>query len=46
MFKILVVLFIVLGINFSANASHVLGGEITWKCVNGSYVFKLVLPRL
>lgn len=45
MFKILFAFLIVLGVSFSAEASHVLGGEITWKCVNGNYVFKLVFYR-
>lgn len=30
---------------FFANASHVVGGEITWTCQGGDYVFQLVLYR-
>ena len=45
MFKILLTVLLVVGIGFSSAASHVLGGEITWKCVNGNYVFQLVFYR-
>jgi gliding motility-associated-like protein len=31
--------------SFYSRASHVMGGEITWSCLGGSYVFELVLYR-
>lgn len=31
--------------SFIGNASHVIGGEITWTCQGGDYVFKLVVYR-
>ena len=31
--------------SFWSNASHVLGGEITWTCQGGDYVFQLVVYR-
>ena len=31
--------------SFHGNASHVLGGDITWKCQGGDYVFQLVFYR-
>ncbi|NQZ37349.1 MAG: gliding motility-associated C-terminal domain-containing protein [Crocinitomicaceae bacterium] len=31
--------------SFQGNASHVLGGDITWKCQGGDYVFQLVFYR-
>lgn len=44
MFKILLFLsFFALG-NF-ARASHIMGGEINWKCSGGNYVFELILYR-
>lgn len=30
---------------FRANATHVMGGEITWKCTGNGYVFQLVFYR-
>lgn len=30
---------------FKANATHVMGGEITWKCTGNGYVFQLVFYR-
>ena len=41
-------LFLVIALNgfiFSSRASHVMGGEITWECQGGSYVFQLVFYR-
>ncbi len=32
-------------ITFWSNASHVMGGEITWECQGGNYVFQLVFYR-
>ncbi len=29
----------------NTNASHVIGGEITWKCSNGNYIFQLRIHR-
>lgn len=34
-----------LGCLFAAKASHVLGGEITWKCNGNGYVFQLTFYR-
>lgn len=31
--------------SFSSNASHVLGGDLTWTCQGGNYVFQLVFYR-
>ena len=42
--KILLVLFVIL--SFQANATHLLGGEISWECrPNGKFRFTLVLYR-
>ena len=32
-------------VHFLSRGSHVMGGEITWKCVGGNYVFTLVFFR-
>jgi hypothetical protein len=45
MHRILLLLMIVLGLNYNSKASHVMGGEITWECQGGSYVFQLVFYR-
>lgn len=43
--KILILLMLVLGWNWS-KATHLVGGEITWECLgNGNYVFHLNLYR-
>lgn len=31
--------------SFRGNATHVMGGDITWKCQGGNYVFQLVFYR-
>ncbi len=31
--------------SFWSNATHVVGGELTWKCQGGDYVFELVVYR-
>lgn len=31
--------------SFRGNATHVMGGDITWKCQGGDYVFQLVFYR-
>ncbi len=36
---------IVTALCFKANATHVMGGEITWKCTGNGYVFQLVFYR-
>ena len=41
----LIILIAVIGLSFSSKASHVMGGEITWECQGGSYVFQLVFYR-
>ena len=48
--KYLVVFLTLFLFNFSAFASHFMGGEITWKCIKsgpqiGKYVFKMVVYR-
>ena len=44
-FTIILFLFILFG-NEKSSASHVAGGEITWKCVGGGqYVFKVTIYR-
>lgn len=43
--RLLLILLIVVGCSFTSNASHVMGGEITWKCQGGNYVFQLVFYR-
>ena len=44
--RFLILLLIFIGLNSIARASHVMGGEITWKCGgNGGYIFELVFYR-
>lgn len=39
-------LLLILSLSFSGNASHVMGGDITWTCQGGgNYVFQLVFYR-
>jgi len=45
MLRILLTFFLVSSLLMSARASHVMGGEITWECQGGSYVFQLVFYR-
>lgn len=45
MFKTLIFLLLSLFISFSLKASHVMGGEITWKCQGVNYVFELTFYR-
>lgn len=45
MLKISGLFFLLLMSAFQANASHVLGGEITWKCFNSDYIFTLTIYR-
>lgn len=43
-FRTLLVLIFLFAAQFSAKASHLLGGEITWECANnGDYIFTLTL---
>lgn len=35
----------VISLSFQGNATHILGGDITWKCQGGDYVFQLVFYR-
>ena len=44
MLRILSVLLFLLSFSY-ARADHAMGGEITWKCQGGSYVFELVFYR-
>ncbi len=42
--KLILVFSILFSFQFSLNASHLLGGEITWKCANnGDFIFTLTL---
>ena len=44
--KILPLLFICFSFTFTASASHMMGGEITWECMgSGHYVFTMKLYR-
>lgn len=47
MIKKLVLLFLTIAfINYEAQASHLMGGEITWTCAgNGAFIFKVKLYR-
>ena len=45
MFKQVFILLTLLFISFSGKASHVMGGDITWTCQGGNYVFQLVFYR-
>ncbi len=42
--RIIIVLFSIFAIT-SAKASHVMGGDLTWTCQGGDYVFQLVFYR-
>lgn len=41
----LLLLFFAISLSFFGKASHVMGGELTWTCQGGSYVFQLVFYR-
>lgn len=43
--RLIFILLVVLGFSFSSKATHVMGGEITWKCQGGLYVFQLAFYR-
>ena len=43
--KILFLLAFFIALTTASRASHVMGGEITWQCTNGNYVFTLVFYR-
>jgi gliding motility-associated-like protein len=43
--KILFLLTLFITLTTALRASHVMGGEITWQCQNGNYVFTLVFYR-
>lgn len=45
MSKLLLIFAFTLGLFFQSRASHVMGGEITWECQGGNYVFTLVFFR-
>ena len=45
MFKFSLILVFILGLFFQSRASHVMGGELTWECQGGNYVFTLVFFR-
>ena len=38
-------LLLLVSLSFHGKAAHVLGGDITWRCVGGDYVFQLVFYR-
>ena len=38
-------LIVILALSFQSKASHVMGGDITWTCQGGDYVFQLVFYR-
>jgi hypothetical protein len=43
--KIFFLLAFFISLTTASRASHVMGGEITWQCTNGNYVFTLVFYR-
>ncbi|MFB1021844.1 MAG: hypothetical protein QMC40_03690, partial [Vicingaceae bacterium] len=44
--KIFLILAAIIGFATTANATHVLGGEISWRCLaNGQYIFSMALYR-
>lgn len=45
MSKFIFIVAFLLAVNFQSKASHVMGGEITWECQGGNYVFTLVFFR-
>lgn len=45
MFRYILLLFLVVFLSFSGRTSHVAGGDITWTCQGGNYVFQLVFYR-
>ena len=45
MLKFAFIFFLLLGMSFHSRATHVMGGEITWECQGGNYVFTLVFYR-
>ena len=45
MFKLSLILVFIVGLFFQSRASHVMGGELTWECQGGNYVFTLVFFR-
>jgi len=45
MTRLIVLLLICTTSIFNSRASHVMGGDITWTCSGGDYVFQLVFYR-
>ncbi len=45
MVRSLLLLLVVISLSFSGRASHAMGGDITWTCQGGDYVFQLVFYR-
>ena len=48
--RIIILLFISCGFVFNSNATHLMGGEITWKCIKsgpdlGKYIFQVKIYR-
>ena len=41
----ILLLLILAWLSFSGRASHIMGGDITWTCVGGDYVFQLTIYR-
>ena len=45
MARLLLLFLILIGFGHTASATHVLGGDITWTCQGGDYVFQLTFYR-
>jgi hypothetical protein len=43
--KLIFLIFLLLALPYNLLASHIMGGEITWRCQGGNYVFELVVYR-
>jgi gliding motility-associated-like protein len=43
--RFLLFIFLFFGLTCSIHASHVMGGEITWVCKDGKYIFSLIFYR-
>ncbi|MFK7783731.1 MAG: gliding motility-associated C-terminal domain-containing protein [Crocinitomicaceae bacterium] len=43
--RVLLLFLLLISFSFRGNATHVLGGDITWQCQGGDYVFQLVFYR-
>ena len=45
MYKLILIFSLLFGLAFQSRATHVMGGEITWECQGGNYVFTLTFFR-